>query len=69
MIDGIRMGSSISPYLHRQLYDGCLDLALFSVSYLFKDKGHLRGPSMIKFRGFQIARANLDDCGYYTAGI
>ena len=76
MIDGIRMGSLDLTVAHIANFATVVpDLALFSVSYLFKDKGHLErtidDPKFQQRVSQIVASKNLGliVVGYYTAGI
>jgi len=76
MIDGIRMGSIDLAVANAANFATVVpDLGLFSVSYLFKDKGHLErtidDPKFQQRVSQIVASKNLGliVVGYYTAGI
>jgi len=76
MIEGIRMGSLDLTVAHIANFATVVpDLALFSVSYLFKDKGHLErtidDPKFHQRVSQIVASKNLGliVIGYYTAGV
>ncbi len=76
MIDGIRMGSiDLAVANAANLATVVPDLGLFSVSYLFKDRGHLErtidDPKFQQRVSQIVASKNLGliVVGYYTAGV